>query len=160
MTDEEPRFGVVDEDLIKLETVYRDDLFSGKTVLVSGGGTGIGKGIAYLMGRLGANVVICGRTEEKLRSSEVWLKKIGAEVDVIPTQYPRTGASGRVDGRHLGKAWSAGSTGEQCGRSISTERHRLQTQRVSRGGGHQSQRHLLYDASGPHNAGGTMGNRA
>lgn len=49
-----------------METVYRDGLLEGQTVLISGGGSGIGKGIAFLCARLGADVVICGRTEEKL----------------------------------------------------------------------------------------------
>jgi len=42
-------------------TVYRADLFVGQTVLVSGGGSGIGKAIGFLFGRLGARVAICGR---------------------------------------------------------------------------------------------------
>lgn len=77
-----PRFVVRDEDLIAEPTVYREDLFKGRTALVSGAGSGIGKGIAYLFGRLGANLVICGRNEERLRVSERWLRKIGAEVFV------------------------------------------------------------------------------
>lgn len=47
-------------------TVYRDDLLKGQVVLVSGGGTGIGRAAALLFCRLGAQVVICGRTQDKL----------------------------------------------------------------------------------------------
>lgn len=84
MTDENElhTFGMKDEELIALPTVYRDDLLKGRTVLVSGAGTGIGKCIAYLCGRLGANLVVCGRTEEKLRETQRWLGKVGADVDV------------------------------------------------------------------------------
>ena len=46
-------------------TVYRDDLLKGQVVLVSGGGTGIGRAAALLFCRLGAQVVICGRTQDK-----------------------------------------------------------------------------------------------
>jgi citronellol/citronellal dehydrogenase len=61
-----PRFGFTDEELATLPTVYRDDLLKGQVVLVSGGGSGIGKGITFLAARLGADVVICGRTPERL----------------------------------------------------------------------------------------------
>jgi len=54
------------EDVWSTPTVYRSDLFSGQTLLVSGGGTGIGRAISALAARLGAKVLICGRTPEKL----------------------------------------------------------------------------------------------
>lgn len=54
------------EALWRAETVYRSDLFAGKTAVVSGGGSGIGRATALLLARLGARVVICGRTQEKL----------------------------------------------------------------------------------------------
>ncbi|MCP4843450.1 MAG: SDR family oxidoreductase [Halieaceae bacterium] len=44
--------------------------FSGKTVIVTGGGKGVGKGITEIFLSAGADVVICGRSEpEKLPSS-------------------------------------------------------------------------------------------
>lgn len=64
-----PKFGFTNEELAVLPTVYRDGLLSGQVVLISGGGTGIGKGIAFLCARLGAEVVICSRTEENLIST-------------------------------------------------------------------------------------------
>ncbi len=63
---ERPKFGPGDEALATLPTVYRDDLFAGKVVLVSGAGSGIGKAIAFLYARLGATLVICGRKADKL----------------------------------------------------------------------------------------------
>ena len=76
------KFGDTDEELIAKPTVFRDDLFKGKRVLVSGAGTGIGKAIAFLFARLGADLVICGRDEAKLKVSEAWLNKLGAKVDI------------------------------------------------------------------------------
>ena len=58
---------VLSEQVWTADTVYRNDLFAGKVALVSGGGTGIGRAIALLLTRLGAQVVICGRTAEKLQ---------------------------------------------------------------------------------------------
>jgi citronellol/citronellal dehydrogenase len=47
-------------------TVYRPDLLKGQVVLVTGGGSGIGRAVALLCARLGAKVAICGRTAAKL----------------------------------------------------------------------------------------------
>src|SRR5688572_18849955 len=55
-----------DAELAARPTVYRSDLLAGKSWIVSGGGSGIGKAIAFLAARLGADVTICGRTEDKL----------------------------------------------------------------------------------------------
>jgi citronellol/citronellal dehydrogenase len=62
------------------ETVYRPDLFKGKVALVSGGGTGIGRATALLFARLGAQLVICGRTQEKLERVAEFLRGKGAQV--------------------------------------------------------------------------------
>jgi citronellol/citronellal dehydrogenase len=80
-----PAFGIPDEELLRLETVYRPDLFEGRVVLVSGAGTGIGKAIACLFGRLGARVVLCGRSEEKLATTVTLLERLGAPHLAIAT---------------------------------------------------------------------------
>ncbi len=96
------------EELWNAETVYRPDLFAGKTVLVSGGGSGLGRGMALLFARLGANVVICGRTLEKLERVVEFArakgKKILAvqssirEVDEVAALFDRVHAEyGRLD---------------------------------------------------------------
>ena len=45
-----------------------DESISGKTVIVTGGGYGIGKQIALAFGRLGANVIVAARSLEKLEN--------------------------------------------------------------------------------------------
>lgn len=61
-------------------TVYAADLFKGQAVLVSGGGTGIGRATALRFARLGARVFICGRTAEKLQAVERFAAERGAQV--------------------------------------------------------------------------------
>ena len=49
------------------------DLFRGKTVFVTGGGSGINLGIARNFAALGAHIAICGRTQERLDTAAVEL---------------------------------------------------------------------------------------
>lgn len=61
---------VADARLDTAPLALAPDLFRGRTVLVSGGGSGIGKAIAWMFGRLGASVALCGRSPEKLTAVE------------------------------------------------------------------------------------------
>lgn len=70
-------FGTSDADLLAYESVFRPDLFQGQVVLVSGGGSGLGKVTAMLFGRLGATVAICGRDAEKLAAAEALFASAG-----------------------------------------------------------------------------------
>lgn len=58
-------------------------LFRGVTVFVTGGGSGINLGIAKNFAALGANVAICGRTQEKLDAAAVELRALGAKVCAV-----------------------------------------------------------------------------
>src|SRR5215469_5285393 len=48
------------------QSVFRLGLFKGQTIIVTGGGSGIGRCTAHELAALGASVVILGRTIEKL----------------------------------------------------------------------------------------------
>src|SRR6266849_2882960 len=56
------------------------DLFLGKTVFVTGGGSGINLGIARTFAGLGANIGICGRSQERLDAAATGLCDLGAKV--------------------------------------------------------------------------------
>ena len=49
--------------------MLRDDALKGKTIIVSGGGTGLGKSMATYFSELGANIVICSRKIDVLQAT-------------------------------------------------------------------------------------------
>ncbi len=49
-------------------SIFRPDLFSGQTIIVTGGGSGIGRCTAHELAALGARVVLVGRKPEKLQT--------------------------------------------------------------------------------------------
>ena len=65
---------------MSLKDIFKNDLFKGKNVFITGGGSGINLGIAHSFAALGANISICGRTEEKLSVAADQLKSYGVEV--------------------------------------------------------------------------------
>jgi NAD(P)-dependent dehydrogenase (short-subunit alcohol dehydrogenase family) len=62
------------------------DLFKGKTVFVTGGGSGINLGVASNFAALGAHLAICGRSQERLDQAAVQLRSLNHHVDgkVLP----------------------------------------------------------------------------
>ena len=59
------------------------DLFKGKTVFVTGGGSGINLGVARNFAALGAKVAICGRTQAKLDAAAEELRAFGAQTCAV-----------------------------------------------------------------------------
>jgi len=49
--------------------MFAPDLLKGKRILITGGGTGLGKGMAQRFLELGAEIYICGRREEVLQQT-------------------------------------------------------------------------------------------
>lgn len=65
--------------------MFRDDLFAGGKVLITGGGTGLGRAMAERIAALGGNLVICGRREGVLRdAAEAMRAAYGVAVDTYP----------------------------------------------------------------------------
>jgi NAD(P)-dependent dehydrogenase (short-subunit alcohol dehydrogenase family) len=65
---------------MELRQFFPKDLFKGKTLFVTGGGSGINLGIAKGFAALGANVAICGRTQARLDAAAAELTALGARV--------------------------------------------------------------------------------
>ena len=57
--------------------MFRTDLLKNKRILITGGGTGLGKGMAERFLELGATVYICGRREEVLKQTAAELSAKG-----------------------------------------------------------------------------------
>ena len=55
------------------------DANAGRVVVITGGGTGIGKATALAFARTGAGVAICGRREEPLASAREEIEAVGAQ---------------------------------------------------------------------------------
>ncbi|KAA0998781.1 SDR family oxidoreductase [Paraburkholderia panacisoli] len=62
---------------------FLKDLFKGKTVFVTGGGSGINLGVAKNFAALGANIAICGRSQEKLNAAAADLRAFGTKVCAV-----------------------------------------------------------------------------
>jgi len=64
---------------------FAPGLFAGKTVVVSGGGRGIGKQTALAFARLGANLVIASRKVENLEPTRAEIEALGVACLALPT---------------------------------------------------------------------------
>ena len=64
-------------------SVFSADLFVGQTMIVTGGGSDIGRCIAHELAQLGANVVIIGRTVEKLKTVAAEIVEDGGHADYV-----------------------------------------------------------------------------
>ena len=61
--------------------MLRDDALKGKTIIVTGGGTGLGKSMTRYFLQLGANVTICSRRQAVLDQT---VEELTAEMTNVP----------------------------------------------------------------------------
>ena len=126
--------------------VFREGLFDGQVALITGGGSGIGRGIADLLASLGAHVVLASRKLERLEAASAEIRAGGGKasavaVDVrdpervnaavildIGTQAgrPREGGeqNGDADGTHPGNV-ARGRKGGRAGHGVAACEWRL-----------------------------------
>src|SRR3546814_14097177 len=65
-----PKRGLTEDDLASRETVFRDDLLSRQRILITGGGSGMGKAAYFLAARRGASVAIFCRAEARAQTRQ------------------------------------------------------------------------------------------
>lgn len=76
--------------LAERQIALSDALFRDKVAIVSGGATGIGRALVWILARLGARVVTCGRSVERLAVLREELANHGHEVLTVPTDIRNT----------------------------------------------------------------------
>jgi NAD(P)-dependent dehydrogenase (short-subunit alcohol dehydrogenase family) len=69
---------------------------TGKVAIVTGGGSGIGQGVALSLAEAGVNVVICGRRKEALENTARMIEKVGGRVIAVPGDVSQTPDAQRV----------------------------------------------------------------
>ena len=67
----------------RFDSIFRPGLFDGQVILVTGGGTGIGRCIAHELASLGATPVLAGRREEPLQQVMAEIAEAGGRADAI-----------------------------------------------------------------------------
>jgi NAD(P)-dependent dehydrogenase (short-subunit alcohol dehydrogenase family) len=83
--------------------MFRNDLLKSKRILITGGGTGLGKGMAERFLELGAEVYICGRREEILGQTAKELSPKGT-IHAFPCDVRNLDAVEAM----IDSVWSAG----------------------------------------------------
>ncbi len=92
---------LTNDDLAVWPTSFAPDLLKDKVVVVSGAGSGIGRATAWLAARLGAAVVLCGRSEDKLVTVADAMRARDLDVDFEPVDIRERA---RID-RALDNIW-------------------------------------------------------
>ena len=64
-------------------SVFRDGLFDGQVALITGGGSGIGRGIADLLAALGAHVVLASRKQERVDAAAAEIRASGGQASGV-----------------------------------------------------------------------------
>ena len=65
------------------QSVFRTALFAGQVVVVTGGGSGIGRCVAHELASLGATVALVGRNQDKLAAVQAELQQAGVPEDRV-----------------------------------------------------------------------------
>ena len=102
-TSGEETFGLDDDALAEHATIYAAGAYAGQVALVSGGAGGIGRAIAWLLARLGAHVVVAGRSQAKLDGLVEAMTKRGLSASGLMVDIREPEQVGAL----LDRVWSA-----------------------------------------------------
>jgi citronellol/citronellal dehydrogenase len=94
---------------MRYQSVFREGLFAGQTIIVTGGGSGIGRCTAHELAALGAHVALVGRKPDKLAAVQAEIAEDGGSASthvadireeelVIRVIDEVLGLRGRIDG--------------------------------------------------------------
>ncbi len=70
-------------EMATVKSIFKDDMLSGKTAIVTGASRGIGAAIAHRLCEVGANVTVCSRSTESVSQIESALKEKGYTVNAM-----------------------------------------------------------------------------
>jgi len=107
------------------EGMLRDGALEGKTIIITGGGTGLGKSMATYFLKLGANIVICSRRLEVIESTAKELEELtGGKILAVACDVRKTDQIENVIAKAIEKFGSVnGLVNNSAGNFISpTER--------------------------------------
>jgi citronellol/citronellal dehydrogenase len=80
------------------QSVFKEDLFAGQTVVITGGGSGIGRCTAHELASLGAGVAIIGRNADKLHAVQEEIQSDGGRISIHPADIrDEEAVSGVID---------------------------------------------------------------
>ena len=68
---------------MEITKYFSSDLLKGKIVFITGGGGDITLGMAKNYAAVGANIAICGRTQETLDRAAAQLREFGVQVHAV-----------------------------------------------------------------------------
>ena len=128
--------------------MFSDQLLAGRRILVTGGGTGLGKAMATKFLQLGAEVHICGRRKAVCDETATELmgeyggRVVSHGLDISNAHCRRRDDRGDLDRR------SAHRPHQQCGRQFRLAHAGSVAARFRCGGQHRDARHVLCDACG------------
>jgi citronellol/citronellal dehydrogenase len=69
--------------MAKYKSIFKSNLFDGDVILITGGGSGIGRCIAHELASLGAMAIVAGRRIEQLRRVTNEIRQYGGQADFV-----------------------------------------------------------------------------